>query len=512
MKSHAPAAAIPSSSGPAINPRRGKAVKPKKGKPAVFISKSAAPATSTMKPPKGTDRIASTETTTDGHSDIPPRFDPAPILEEIGMYWLVGSQSYFLRREEGTRVRFVDMGGQEIRRKLRVRGFRNRPNSESGEAVSQIDRILDAATEKHAVDLCIRLAGWKAGVYDMEGGRVLVLDSPVLIEPRQGNSSTIEAFLSALLGTKQSEYLCAWLKVAYEALRAGRRTPGQCLIIAGPPGCGKTLLQSLIITPILGGRSADPKAFFFGRTDFNVELIAAEHLLIGEVPSSSRYDDRLFFGERIKEVVANNTQRLHKKNRDAVTVSPFNRPTVTLNDEPEKLGCLPPLTGDFREKVMLFKAGSAVEFWKTFDDVEDLREAVRAAFERELPAFLDYLLRWEIPAEMRDRRYGVKSYYDQELFETVNEADHAEILLGLMDVQIWKDGEALQPWKGKAVELQKLLTSEESEVRFQAKQILTVSASRCGQILRALAKRYPARVQEKRQADGRIWIIQPPAR
>lgn len=446
----------------------------------------------------------------DHRGDNAPLFDPFAALEELGIFWLVGSQSYFLRRHEGERERFVDMGAQEVRRKLRVRNFRNRPNPEAGEAVSQIDRILDAATEKHAVDLCIRLAGWKAGVYEMEGGRVLVLDSPILIEPRKGEWPTIESFLGALLGSKQSQYFCAWLKVAYEALRTGRRTPGQCLIIAGPSGCGKTLLQSLIITPILGGRSADPKAFFFGRTDFNVELMAAEHWLIGEVPSSARYDDRLFFGERIKEVVANNTQRLHKKNRDAVTVSPFIRPTITLNDEPEKLGCLPPLTEDFKEKIMLFKAGPALDFWKRFDDAEDLRESVRAAFERELPAFLNYLIDWPIPEDFRDRRYGVCSFYDHELFETVNEADHAELLLGLIDVELWRLSPSGSAWRGKACELQKALLADDSEVKGPARQILHVSPSRCGQILRSLAKRYPSRVAEKRMADGRVWTIQRP--
>src|SRR5207237_1646636 len=138
--------------------------------------------------------------------------------------------------------------------------------------------------------------------------------------------------------------------------------------------------------------------------NFNNELFGAEHLLIEEVPSSSRHEERLFFGERIKEVVANDTARLHKKNRDAVTVSPFWRLSITLNDDPEKLRCLPPLTDDLAEKIIMLQAKAAPEFWHEFEKALDPRKAFREAMASELPAFAHYLLQLPIPSELQNRR------------------------------------------------------------------------------------------------------------
>src|SRR5204862_7823749 len=77
----------------------------------------------------------------------------------------------------------------------------------------------------------------------------------------------------------QLSYGFAWLKVAYEALRAGVWRPGPALALAGPRNCGKSLLQQLI-TLILGGRSAKPYRYMRGGTEFNADLFGAEHLCI----------------------------------------------------------------------------------------------------------------------------------------------------------------------------------------------------------------------------------------
>ena len=341
----------------------------------------------------------------DPNSPPSPTIDPNTILDELGLYWLNGSSSYFLRRNG----RFLELGIAETRRKLRVLGFRSRPDSEGGEKVSELDRILDAATERHVVDLAVSIGGTAAGVYDMPGGRVLVRESPRLITPNPGSYDRILDFLCGLLGHTQTDYVLSWLKLAYQALLAGERRPGQCLIIVGPPDCGKSRIQHQIITPLLAGRSADPKSFFFGRTDFNAELVGAEHLLIEEVPASTRHEDRQFFGERIKEIVANDTHRLHKKNRDAVTVCPFWRLSITVNNNPEKLRSLPPLTDDLAEKIIFLEAKPCPEFWTKFERFPDPRGAFREAVARELPAFADFLLKMKIPEDLVGRRYGVRS-------------------------------------------------------------------------------------------------------
>lgn len=444
-----------------------------------------------------------------GDGAPPASLDPAAVLDELGLFWLNGSGSYFLRREDRGRVRFLEMGASEIRRKLRVRGYRSRPDPDSGEQIAPMDRLLDAATESHAIDFAVNIGGTRAGVYDLPGGRVLVRESPRLIEPKAGDFSTIEAFLVALLAGDGALLFSSWLKVAFEALRAGERRPGQALIIVGPPDCGKSRIQHQIITPILAGRSADPKSFFFGRTDFNAELIGAEHLLIEEIPSSSRHEERQFFGERIKEIVANDTARLHKKNRDACTVSPFWRLSVTLNDNPEKLRCLPPLTDDLAEKIIMLEAKPAPEFWQQFATARDPRVAFREAIERELPAYAHALLASQIPEKFKGRRYGVTSYIPEEIAQTLFEGEPEHHLLLLIDkADIFEAGE---DWVGDAEDLKQTLCREASPVRASAVRLLGAYPTACGQYLARLLVKFPSRIEKHRKANWRGWIIHPPA-
>jgi len=432
-------------------------------------------------------------------------------LEDLGLYWLNGSQSYFMLRQEAGRARFIEMGAGEVKRKLRVRAYRSRPEPERGEFVSQIDQILDQATESRVVDLAVSIAGTPAGVYDLPGGRVLVRESPKLVEPAKGDCETIFDFLTALLG-EDSIRFCAWLKVGYEALRAGERRPGQALIIIGPPDCGKSRIQHQIVTAILAGRSADPKSYFFARTDFNADLVGAEHLLIEEIPSSSRHEERLFFGERIKEVVANDTTRLHKKNRDAVTISPFWRLSITLNDDPQKLRCLPPLTDDLAEKIILLQAKPAPKFWARFGEATDPRKAFRDAIESELPAFADYLLSMPVPPALQGRRYGVASYVPEEIGQAIFEGEPEHHLMLLINKGLFADGDA-GPWQGDADDLKQALCADTSSVKGSAVRLMgNLQLATVGIWLAHLATKFPARVRKHRTSEKRGWIITPPAK
>ncbi|MGB8352294.1 MAG: primase-helicase family protein [Chthoniobacteraceae bacterium] len=461
------------------------------------------------KPPES----AKKSVTQNGNGTSPPvsPFDPAAELEKLGLYWLNGSSSFFWKNEKSGHVRFSEMDKSGVRLKLRVKNYRNNPDPVSAETVSQIDRILDASTELRSVDCAVNIAGTTAGVYDFQGGRVLVRESPHLIAPVAGEFPTINDFLTALLGEGVIRF-CCWLKIAFEALRDGERRPGQALIIIGPPDCGKSRIQHQIITPILAGRSADPKSFFFGRTDFNSELIGAEHLLIEEIPSSNRHEERQYFGEKIKEIVANDTHRFHKKNKDAVTVSPFWRLSITLNDNPEKLRCLPPFTDDFAEKIILLKAKLAPEFWTRFDDTPDYRKAFREAIDRELPAFAEYLLSMAVPTGLVSRRYGVQSFIPEDIKQTMFESESEHHLLLLIDKCIFSpDKLENKQWEGSAEDLKQALCAEGSNVKDSAHRLLGLYPIVCGQYLRRLMDKFPARFQKHRSASKREWIIQPPA-
>ena len=54
---------------------------------------------------------------------------------------------------------------------------------------------------------------------------------------------------------------------------------------------GKSRLQNLI-TPLLGGRVANPYHYMTGKSNFNSELFGAEHLMIEDEPASTRIEAR----------------------------------------------------------------------------------------------------------------------------------------------------------------------------------------------------------------------------
>ena len=72
-----------------------------------------------------------------------------------------------------------------------------------------------------------------------------------------------------------------WAKVAYEAQRdcaPGEPRRGHALVLVGENGSGKSFLQHYLITPLLGGREADPRMFLMGNDAYNSDVLGAEHL------------------------------------------------------------------------------------------------------------------------------------------------------------------------------------------------------------------------------------------
>lgn len=291
-------------------------------------------------------------------------FDAEAAAVKHQLWWLNGSDRWFLPRARNGVPGWLDMNVSQLKDVLKIAGVH--ADTPKGQTSSQFEKLKVHTMQTRAVDFAASIGGSAAGIAEIGTARVLIRDSPRLVAPREGDFSPVIDFLNALLGgtPEQVAYLVSWLKIAVDSLCEGTRRSGQCVVFIGPPDCGKSRMQHQLITGLLGGRAADPKSYFFGETNFNNELIGSEHLLIEEIPSKTRYDDGQFFGERIKEVVANDTERLHAKNRDAVTVSAFHRLTISLNDS--KLHVLPPVTQDMRDKLIVLRVQPCPLYWERF--------------------------------------------------------------------------------------------------------------------------------------------------
>jgi hypothetical protein len=421
-------------------------------------------------------------------------------------YYDAERRLYLVRNGGG---RWLSFAEQQFKRRLRAAGFRTR--ALDGERVSQADDVMLWLQDQRDVTYAAPLAGRSAGFYEENGARYLVTEGPRFVAPLKGEWPTLHAVLDNLFvrnepvhGERQWQTFMCWTKGTVDALRAGRAKEAQSLTLAGPPQRLKSLLQRLL-TPMMGGRECKPYLFMSGRTPFNAELFEAEHLILEDEHMSRRTCDRLAFGAAIKAVVANQTHNCHRKGRTGITLSPFWRVTITLNDEPDALLVLPPLDNHVADKFILLRASRFPLPMPTATHEE--RHAFWLRLMGELPAFLHYLLNeYQPPAALRDERYVVAGWHHPELAEALHGLSPAAALLGLIDLLApWgADGE----WEGTAEELRAELFRHGATAT-DARRLLEWPKA-CNTYLATLEKRPSSRVERHRTNTARHWLIRRP--
>jgi hypothetical protein len=502
--------------------RRGKAVKPQKGEAATFEAGSATP---------------------------PAEFDTEKIASDLHLFWEDGDGQTFVI---GQNPRMVAGGDGELvastpqvwsrwpERKvvnaLRLKWVRVK--AREGEILSEAERVLLHVMKERRLGLVITsLAGYPAGIHEMGGERCLVRTSPRLVEPKEGDWSVVQQLLESKLdlsrnggsGPNQTEYFHGWMRTALEGLYLGgpgNFRPGQCLVFAGPRDSGKSRIQHQVITGLLGGRSADPGPYLFGRTDFNGEMFAAEHLMMEDPASSTKTVERVYFGEMLKQLVVNDTQRLHRKREDALVVSPFFRVTISINDDPDKMRVLPLLTPDMKDKVMLFMVSTAPLPMPTSTLAE--RSDFRRVVAEQLPAYAWWLLN-EFEVAHPSVRFGVAEYHHpslaMELFDDTPPAEFLQIIdaaefraTGEVSSEAYKlwdlrsEAEKIgEEWEGAAMDLERLLLGEDGWVSSVAREMKKlVMHNKVDRMLSRLKEDQPTRVAPHRTKIQRRWIIRPP--
>ncbi len=473
-----------------------------------------------------------------GGAQKPRVFDAASVAEELSLWWENGGgTNYILGDGAGWSV----WPEKKILNLLKTKYVRLKPRE--GEVLSEAEQVILHTMQQRRVEMVLdAIAGHPAGIYVINGKRVLVKTSPRLIEPCQGEWETVKAVIHSKLdfgwsddeghGVDQTIYFHGWMKIALEALYLGgpgNFRPGQSLVFAGPKDCGKSRIQHQIITGLLGGRSADPGPYLFGRTDFNAEMFAAEHLMMEDPASSTKTVDRVYFGEQLKQLVVNDTQRLHEKRENALTLSPFFRTTISINDDPDKMRVLPLLTPDMKDKLMLFLVSPAPLPMPT--TTLDERAAFRARVAEELPAYAWWLLNeFQIPEDYKSARFGVREWHHPtltgELFDDTPASEFMQLVdaavfttaqegEGLKDCKLWelpsdaKGDVAGKAWDGTAIELERLLIMDSCSVSREVKRF--VAHNKVDRVLGRLKEDAPRRVVYARKADRRAWVIYRPS-
>ncbi|MBA2742845.1 MAG: hypothetical protein H0U43_00765 [Chthoniobacterales bacterium] len=426
------------------------------------------------------------------------------LFENASTYYDTGSKEFLRKNRRGV---WLKLPSTDYKRVLRACGFSTKP--QPGELLSAADHEILETQDKHDVAYAGPLAGYAEGFYEFGNHRVLVTNSPRLIEPIVGRWPILEQLLSNLFlvgaGVEQLLVFYGWIKVGFESLRAGERRPGQALVMAGPHNCGKSLLQNLL-TEIFGGRFAKPYRYMTGQSAFNGDLFAAEHLTIEDEQPSIDLRARRNFGCQIKNFTVNEGQSCHAKYRDAVSLTPFWRVSISLNDEPENLLVLPPLDDSVQDKMIILQVGKHPMPMPTA--TLEQRKLFWGTLLGELPAFLYFLTQWRIPAGLSCPRFGVKHYHHPTLLEAMGSLAPEVRLLELIDAELFGFSEQT-PWEGTALELQRLLTGSDCAMNHEARKLFYYNSA-CGTYMARLRRDHGERVSSRNTKTGTIWKIQPP--
>ena len=317
-----------------------------------------------------------------------------------------------------------------------------------------IETLLCRIQLENHISFAGPLAGYCRGPHTVGGHRLLATSSPSIIKAKVGAWDTLRSVLENLLGDEemgsaQIDTFLAWLKMARASLLTGKRRPGQALALAGPRGCGKSLLID-IIELALGGRRANPYPYFTGRTSFNADLAGAELLSVDDEAGSTDIRSRRMLSANIKSCLFAGEVRIEGKNKTAFTLRPCWRMVLALNDEAESLLVLPPLTEDISDKLTLLKCRK-LPLPMAAHTMEE-REMFFDTLRQQLPGMIAWLEAWDIPHAMCEERCGVRAYQHPHLVAALRELSPEGQLLALIDTAHAGDILSL-PWTGTAAEL-----------------------------------------------------------
>jgi hypothetical protein len=444
----------------------------------------------------------------------PPSIGDLDVYHENGKGFLVGRDG-----------EYIFMTGSDMKRHLLSIGF----SREKKVPLSDVEQALHDIQLDKSIAYAGPLAGYSAGLRVVCGQRILVTGGPKLIEPDPAvDWPIIRTLIAQMLSADEGKQIVTfygWLNHAYRTLRRGEISQGQALALAGPRACGKTLLQQ-IIREVLGGREGNPYPYMIKATPFNRELFGAENLMFGDEVASTNYQSRIQFGAMLKQFVVNPTQRCHGKGREAVTLDPFWRLTMSLNDETSNLEVLPPISHDSIVDKIILLLTVRPSMLEQADWTSRSRRENWTRITAELPGFAAFLEDYRIPAELADGRFGIRYYHNPDLLLQLKAEAPERRLLELIDMEklyyatdpvtyVPSNGgtaSRLPPelWAGTASELERLLESRDA-VRAAARRLLYYQSA-CGQYMSSLARDFPERVRKESVRRGlqRYRLLPPP--
>lgn len=253
----------------------------------------------------------------------------------------------------------------------------------------------------------------------------------------------------------QLQYLLAWLASYYRRSYNYQPHQGQALFICGPVNKGKSVFAQVVLSELMGGW-ADASQYFTAVNEWSNELLTVGVLVIDDDSGSVDSVVRSKFQTRIKRYVANASIYMNGKYMPTGTVPLYNRLVIMLNEDLISKQILPTLDASTKDKISFLLCGNA-----QFDQFSDIREENRMRVRQEIPAFARWLLEHEIPAELKDKRFGTVARHHPQLLSASMVQGYGQVVLEALSVVM---PAFEKPFNGQIRQLLALLGAESKEI------------------------------------------------
>lgn len=371
------------------------------------------------------------------------------------MWWEEGTTRYWRRYDSGEIGPMCTL--TDVKLHLQVMGLKD--ERAKGEELSQVEQAIYACQLTRRAEHVVPLIYRPNDIVYHNRRRYLNVSRtrpmPPVPDPRSWGDGFpwVAKYLDKLWDRDQWVRYISWIAHFYQQALSGAPSTGLALFIAGDHSIGKNFSSNAILGQLFGGHG-DASKYITGEDAFNKNLMDCPIWTCHDTRrASDNSNAQMAFTQQLKRVIADRELIARAMHKEGVDVPWNGRIVVTLNRDPESLRMLPDLEQTILNKVLLLRANDP----KVGEFPSDEEVA------RELPFFGAYLRDFEIPAEIREARFGVRAWHHPELLE----AAHAESATtsALEVINIWRrehftgcDPTATE-WIGSATELLRLMLS-----------------------------------------------------
>lgn len=386
--------------------------------------------------------------------------------------------------------------------------FRMSKKVPKGAESSPIDEILRDIQKHKPVVAFANFVHQKEGLLEFQGSKYLNMSQLKAIAPsgRLGKWGELFPFLAQFMDSfLSSEFekllVLAWWKRSYEGALNYKPERGQVLLIAGPPACGKSLFNTKMLAPSLGG-GIDAADYYVNGSDFTDVYYNYGLHMVDDAEPGSRIGSQKSMAARLKKTAAASSISVNGKYKDVRQIEWLGRVCITMNNDVESLKATPEIQDSLEDKLI------AVQANPPSGQLELKSDELEAVIKKELPHLLQWLIDWKPSAAITGgTRYGVKHYCNLKLREDMESGSADMNLFEMLEVFL-EECRASTEWEGKTwVEFKTSVLLERMKDCDSIKHgMRTMNAMHLGHILSRGMKR-GLKLKTRRMSSGAFWVI-----